>query len=48
MFSILLAAIFGVVSYSRPGRWGGGGGGNSGSFGWGCATGRPEPLAYLD
>lgn len=24
MFSILLAAIFGVVSYSRPGRWGGG------------------------
>lgn len=27
MFSILLAAIFGVVSYSRPGQWGGGGGG---------------------
>ena len=25
MFSILLAAIFGVVSFSRPGRWGGGG-----------------------
>ena len=30
MFSILLAAIFGVVSYSRPGRWGGGGGGGGG------------------
>ena len=26
----------------------GGGVGNSGSFGWGCATGRLEPLAYLD
>lgn len=26
MFSILLPAIFGVVSYSRPGRWGRGGG----------------------
>ena len=51
MFSILLAAIFGVISYSRPGGWGAGGGGgvvNSGWFGCRCATGSLEPLAYLD
>ena len=41
MFLILLAAIFGVVCYSRLGRGGGGGvgGGGGGGVRWGCATG---------
>ena len=31
---------------SRALLWGGGGGGTLGMFGWGCATGTLQPLAY--
>ena len=48
-FNILFYAVSSINTSESTGliaRGGGGGGGTLGIFGWGCAAGTLEPLAY--